>query len=288
VPGHRPGPQPPGAAHRHPAAHAGQPGAGVHRGLGHEHDRDFGRGGAAPAELRAEHERLGGVDGGVRVAGRAPGRHARLEHQGRLGPEPGRVPQYDVGQLAHLDRTHLVRQPVRHRRVDGQLGQVPQHPLVVVRAGGAGRPLQLCPLQLCLLHQGGHAERPAYCFPRPSHALRVRGRDRDDAEVVQRPLGRHRAGPDPVPGQRGVALRVQAVHQRDHVQVLGHRVPAERQRGIGGGGHDVRAAGQFQHVRRMPAAAARRCAAPPARRARRPRSARYPGSAGARRGPHAP
>jgi DME family drug/metabolite transporter len=92
VPGHRPGPQPPGPAHRHPAAHAGQPRAGIDRGLGHEHHRDLGRSGAAAAELRAEHERLGGVDGGVRVAGRAPGRHARLEHQRRLGPEPRRVP----------------------------------------------------------------------------------------------------------------------------------------------------------------------------------------------------
>jgi len=92
VPGHRPGRQPPGPAYRHPAAHAGQLRAGIDRGLGHEHHRDLGRSGAAAAELRAEHEGLGGVDGGVRVAGRAPGRHARLEHQRRLGPEPRRVP----------------------------------------------------------------------------------------------------------------------------------------------------------------------------------------------------
>ena len=106
------------------------------------------------------------------------------------------------------------------------------------------------------LHHRGQAERAAHRLPGPAHALRIGGGDRDDAEVVQRPLGRHRAGPDPVPGQRRVPLRVQAVHQRDHVQVLGHRVPAERQRGVGRGGDDVGPAGQFQHVRRVPAAAA--------------------------------
>ena len=74
VPDHRAGPEPAGAAHRDAAAHAGQVRARVHRRLGHEHDRELGRGGPARTELRAEHERLGDVDRRVRVAGRAPGR----------------------------------------------------------------------------------------------------------------------------------------------------------------------------------------------------------------------
>ena len=44
-----------------------------------------------------------------------------------------------------------MRQPVRHRRVDGQLGRVPRHPLVVIDARRTNRPL----------HDGGHAERSA-------------------------------------------------------------------------------------------------------------------------------
>jgi len=53
-----------------------------------ECNRQLGRRRALPAELRAEHQRLRGVDGGVRVTGGAPRGKARLEHQMGRAAEP--------------------------------------------------------------------------------------------------------------------------------------------------------------------------------------------------------
>ena len=108
------------------------------------------------------------------------------------------------------------------------------------------------------LHLPGHGEGAAYGLARAPHALRVGGGDADRAQVVQHVLGAHRPGPDPVAGHRGVAGQVglEVVDGDDHPVVLGDRVPAERQGGVGGGADDVRHARHLQHVRYVPAAAA--------------------------------
>ena len=75
-------------------------------------------------EHRPHQHRLRRRDRGVGVAHRRVGDRAALDHQPRPDREVRRVPQHEVGELADLDRAHLVGDPVRDRRVDRVLGDV--------------------------------------------------------------------------------------------------------------------------------------------------------------------
>ena len=81
---------------------------------------------------------------------------------------------------------------------------------------------------------------------------------RDHAEVVQHVLGGHRArrGCGRGPSPRRPAGRLEVVDRDDHVEVLGHRVPAEREGRVGRGADDVGHARHRQHVGYVAAAAA--------------------------------
>ncbi len=204
------------------------------------------------AELRPEDEGFAAVGGGVGVAGDAVGGEAGLEDQLRLGAEVVWAPEHDVGELAGLDGADLVGEAVGDGRVDGQLGDVAQHPLVVVLG-----PVALHRAEFGL-HLAGQGEGAAHGLAGPAHALGVGGGDADDAQVVQHVLGAHGAGPDPVAGHRGVTGQVglEVVGGDDHAEVLAQGVPAERQGGIGGGADDVRHARHLQHIGHVAAAAA--------------------------------
>ena len=54
-----------------------------------------------------------------------------------LAPKKAGPPQHDVGELAHLEAADVVGEPVDDRRVDGELRQVAQDPLVVVAVLGS-------------------------------------------------------------------------------------------------------------------------------------------------------
>ena len=144
----------------------------------------------------------------------------------------------------------MLGQPVRDRDVHGDLGQPAQHPRVVARAF-LGPPRDL--------HDVRALDDPAHDLADAAHPLRVRAEHRDDAEVVKHRLGRHRGGPHPQGGRTrvpGAAVRVEHMDRADHLEVLGRRAGAERHRGRGRGGEDVRLAGEVQEVRCVAAAGA--------------------------------
>ncbi len=143
-------------------------------------------------------------------------------------------------------------QAVGYGGVDGQLGHVAQDAGVVVALAVAFERAELA------LHLGGHGEGAADGLAGAAHALGVGGGDADRAQVVQHVLGAHGARADPVAGHGGVAgeVRLEVVDGDDHAVVLGDRVPAEGQGGVGGGADDVRHARHLEHVGDVPAAAA--------------------------------
>ena len=189
------GPDVAGAAHRDSPAPGGHVVvAGVERGLADEGDRQVGGGRAERTELRPEHQRLAGIGCRVRVAGDPVGGKAALQHQLRLGPEVVGTPEHDVGELADVEGADLVVEAVGDGRVDGQLGDVLPHAVVVV----GGRPSADSLLDLLTLHVRGELERAAHGLAGATHALRVAGGDADHAEVVQHALGAHRAAADAV------------------------------------------------------------------------------------------
>ena len=137
---------------------------------------------------------------------------------------------------------------MRDRGVDGQLGHVLTHAVVVVhrRLG-----------QQILLVLRRELERAAHGLARAAHALRVAGRDADDTEIVQHTLRPHGSVTDAVGHHRVVAVRVvvQPVRAEDHFVVLVERIATEWQRRVGGRADHVGHTGQLQDVRHVPAAA---------------------------------
>ena len=178
---------------------------------------------------------------------------ARLQHELRAhaanscGP-----PEHGVGQPARPERADVAGEPVRDRRVDRDLGEVAQHALVVAAPvlGAAQRASSS-------RRSGTRAARPRRSRPMPCESDESIA---DHAEVVQHALGGHRAR-----RARGARSAVQSpgappgrehVHGRDHREVLGLRVDAERDGRRGRRGEHALAAGEREQVGRVAAAAA--------------------------------
>ena len=140
-----------------------------------------------------------------------------------------------------------MRDSVRQRRVDRQLGEVAQDALVVVRRVVTARSLR----------HVSELPGPAGDFADTAHAHRVRAHDRDGAEVVEHALGRHRPAAHATACRQKVVLEawVQAVHRADHLLVLGDGAGAEGDGGVGRGGQDVVAAHDLEQVHGAAAAA---------------------------------
>src|SRR3990167_3225351 len=96
----------------------------------------------------------------------------------------------EVGELADLDRAHLVRETVRDGGVDRVFGDVPFDARVVV---ARRLPRQAAALELHLVRG---LPRPDGDLPDPPHRLRVGRHDADRAQVVQDVLGRDRLPAD--------------------------------------------------------------------------------------------
>ena len=108
-------------------------------------------------------------------------------------------------------------------------------------------------------HRGRVLERAAHDLADPAHALRVAREHRDHPEVVQQPLGRHRAGAHAMAHDRRVPVHGagrEHVHGGHHRPVLGGRVHAERHRRRRRRREDALAAGEHEGVGPVAAAAA--------------------------------
>ncbi len=225
-----------GVGHRDQAAVDRDPvgEAVVDRGRGDERDARRGGHRAVRAEHRPRQHRLRGRDRGVRVAHRAPGDRAALDHQVRPHAEEGRLPQHQVGQLAGLDRADLGVDALRDRRADRVLGDVAPGAQVVGRAVARQR------TAACLHHVRG-LPGAQHHLADPAHRLRVGADDGDRAEVVQQVLGGHRGRSDPALRERQVLRhgRVQVVADHQHVEVLGERVAGVRPGRVGRGRQHV-------------------------------------------------
>ncbi|ESU51923.1 hypothetical protein P376_0101 [Streptomyces sp. HCCB10043] len=192
---------------------------------------------------------MGRRDGGVGVAHLRVRDLTALDDGLRLHAEERRVPEHEVGELAGLHGADLAAHALGHGRVDGVFGDIATDPVVVGTAvpGQGSAPL---------LHHMGGLPGPQDHLADPPHGLRVRGDDRDGAEVVEDVLGRDGGGPDPGLGERQVlgdgGVEVVADHQ--HVEVFLDGVDGVRPGGVGRAGQDVRLGDHADDVGRVPAA----------------------------------
>ena len=149
----------------------------------------------------------------------------------------------------------MIRQPVGQRGIDGQLGQEPQHALVVRPAGpGAGRMRAAGGIRQAA---AGQLPGAAHQLADPAHAHGVRVHDGDRAQVVQVVLGLDGGPADAAPGHGQVRVDSGAlpVDGQRHGHELAERVDAERDSRRRRGADDLRLADELQQPR-VPAAAA--------------------------------
>eukprot|EP01022_Parablepharisma_sp_SALTPOND_P030350 TRINITY_DN760_c2_g1_i1.p2 TRINITY_DN760_c2_g1~~TRINITY_DN760_c2_g1_i1.p2 ORF type:complete len:1290 (-),score=479.69 TRINITY_DN760_c2_g1_i1:1065-4934(-) len=215
--------------------------------------RDEGHRGLQATAIGAEHHpvmhRLWRRDGGIRVTHLGGGDHAALQDHRGLGAEEGRLPQHDIGELAHLQRTDHVRDAVGDGRVDGVLGDIALDAEVVV-AGGIF--FQRTALHLHLVRGlPGAQDHLAHA----THGLRVGRHHRDRADVMQDVFSGDGLAADARFGKGDVFGdgRVQVMADHQHVQVFVERIDREGTRRIGGGGQHVALAHGRNDVRRMAA-----------------------------------
>ena len=142
-------------------------------------------------------------------------------------------------------------QSVSQGRIDRDLGQEAQDPLVVVARRFEWRGPDRS------LGDRGDSKGPPPVFAGPAHAQGIRTRDGDDAEVVQKVLGPHRFSADAVMGDRQVArhIRIEPMDAHDHGDVLIEGVHSVGQGRVGRGADHVVDTGQSEDVRGVPAAA---------------------------------
>ena len=217
-------------------------------GRGHERHRQVGA--DRVAEGRPHQHRLRRRDRGVRVAERTPGDRTALDHDGRPDAEELRLPQHQIGELAGLDGADLVVQPVRDRRVDRVLRDIPLGALVVVRSPRptAGRGAAFITCATCQVRVITSPIRPiAWASDEVIEIAPMSCRMSSAAMVVAADPG---LGEGQILGHGGV--EVMADHQ--HVEVLGDGVHGVRQGRVGRSRNDVRQARQRDDVRRVPAA----------------------------------
>ena len=169
----------------------------------------------------------------------------------RADAEERRIPQHEVGELAHLDRTDLVVQTVSDRRTDGVLRHIP------LRAGVVGGPVAGKGTSTFLHHMRG-LPRSQYHFADATHRLRVRADHRDRAHVVQQVFGGDGRRPDAALGERKIfghtGIEVMTDHQ--HVEVFVQRVHRVRPGRVGGARQHIRVRRDRDDVGCVPAARA--------------------------------
>lgn len=99
-----------------------------------------------------------------------------LDDIARLGSKPGRIPDDQVGKLAHLDASHQVTEALSNGRVDGILAHVTLDTSVVSpRALILGQPT---PLDLVLVRR---VPGPEHHLAAATHGLRVGAHHADGA-----------------------------------------------------------------------------------------------------------
>nr|GEU28209.1 hypothetical protein [Tanacetum cinerariifolium] len=219
--------------------------------LRHERERLF-QAAAKGAEHHPVVHRLRRGDRCIRIAHGRGRDHAALDDGGRLDAEEGRLPQHQVGDLAHFDGTHRVRNAVRDGRIDRVLGDIALDAEVVV-----GRRIlrQRSALHLHLVRGLPGAQ---HHLAHPAHGLRIGRHHRDGADVVQDVLGGDSFAADARFGKRHVFdnRRIEVVAHHQHVQVFVERIDGERPGGVGGRRQHIGFADRGDDVGRMAAARA--------------------------------
>ena len=220
----------------------------IYARLGHE--RDARSPGFVRAPHRSHDDGFGGRDGRVGIAHLRPRDLSALEHDFGLGPEKRGLPDAQVGEFANLDRADEVRHAVRHRGVDGVLGDVTLDAMVI--AVLRVRVLrERAPLRLVLRRR---LPRPRDHLAYAAHSLRVARHDGDGAHVVQNILRGDGLRADARLGEGDVLgdglVEVMTHHQ--HVEVFVHGVLGEGPRRAGGRGKHLLLAADLDDVRRVP------------------------------------
>lgn len=194
------------------------------------------RAGDHSREHRSHDDGFDGGDTGVWIAHLGPGNHAALEHVRRLDAERSRVPDDQVGQLAHFDGAEQVAHALRQRRVNRVLAHVPLDAEVVgARAGVFG---QEAPLHFVFVRR---VPCPEDHFAAPAHGLAVGAHHADGAQIVQYVFGCDRFGSDPALGEGDVLgdIATQVVTHHQHVEVLVESVASIWTGRVGGRGEHI-------------------------------------------------
>ena len=160
------------------------------------------------------------------------------------------MPQHKIGKLADLDRSDLVRDAVRNRRIDRVFRHVtPDAEIIVVALLAWETPALLPHLVRRLPGARDH-------FAHSPHRLAVARDHADGAEIVQDVFRRDRFLSNPAFGERHVLrnVLVEMVAHHQHVQMLVERVDCEWPCGISRARQHVGLAAHANDVRCMAAA----------------------------------
>ena len=133
--------------------------------------------------------------------------------------------------------------------VDGELGQISQHPKVIVLRCILGQ------LPLHLPHFVRRLEQACKILTHPAHCLGIGGIDAENPQVMQYILGSHSFRANAAFGEGHILgnTGVQMMTYHEHVHVLGQRVHCVGPGGIGGRGQHIKLAGDADNIRRMAA-----------------------------------
>src|SRR5262245_2888249 len=115
----------------------------LNQGLADKGDRAFRKRPAKGAEHWPILLRLGVRNRSVRVSHDGRGNDAALQHQVRLHPEKGWVPDTEIRQFSCLNGADIAGNSLSNSRIDGVFGDVAPRPEVVVLAFFLGQPAEL-------------------------------------------------------------------------------------------------------------------------------------------------
>src|SRR5258707_14277554 len=152
-----------------------------------------------------------GRDRRIRIACWGGGDGAALDDKVWLYSEKGRRPQYEISQLALLDRADVFRHAMGDRRIDGIFGDIALRPGVIVVALVLRQPAAL------LFHFVGGLPGADDDLADAAHGLAVRRHHGERAEVMEDILGRDGLLADAAFRERQVLgdgrIEVMAYHQ---------------------------------------------------------------------------
>src|ERR1700720_3448169 len=165
--------------------------SGSHRSLRNKCKRRRASCRTETPEHRPVQYRLRRRDGRVRVSHCAPCDEPALHHHFRLRSEESRLPQHQVRKLPRLDRTNFRSHAVSDRGVDGVLGNIALHSLIIVARRISAERATL------YFHFVRGLPGAQHHFAHAPHGLRIARNHADHAHIVQNILRRNRLRANP-------------------------------------------------------------------------------------------